>query len=281
MKVVGVPEHFNLPWYELSDSGVVDWTPVPEGTGKMLDQLAARDVDLALLLTEGAVAGIAQGQPVRILGAYVDSPVVWGVHVAANGALTQPADLVGQRFAISRYSSGSHLMAGVYAREQQWPTAPQDFVVVNTLAGARQALPTGEADIFLWEKLTTQFCVDAGEFRRIDEIPTPWPALVACIHADASADEQATAERTLQLALARAQEIRLRATVVDDIARRFQLDRAGVRQWLSLTRWSADGVISDEVLTATADTLVEAGLLANRPEVTALRPRPSTMRNDL
>ena len=53
-----------------------------------------------------------------------------------------------------------------------------DFEVVNNLDGARSALKSDQAHIFLWEKYTTKFLVDQHEFKRIGEYPTPWPCFV-------------------------------------------------------------------------------------------------------
>ena len=62
MKIVGVPEHFNLPWLMALEEGAfasrginLVWTDVPEGTGKMSELLATEQTDLAIVLTEGIV----------------------------------------------------------------------------------------------------------------------------------------------------------------------------------------------------------------------------------
>ena len=46
IKIAGVPEHFNLPWHLAIDNGDFEkenidlqWTDVPEGTGKMCQML--------------------------------------------------------------------------------------------------------------------------------------------------------------------------------------------------------------------------------------------------
>ena len=168
-RAAGVPEHFNRAWRQLAERRALEtlavdlrWQEIPQGTGRMLDVLEAGEADLALMLTEGAVAGVANGRRIRLLGAWVASPLRWGVHVAAGGPLASRDDLPGKRFAISRFGSGSHLMAGIYARDHFWSVAPE-FVVVDSLEGARKALAAGDAEIFLWERFTTQPVVDAGE----------------------------------------------------------------------------------------------------------------------
>ena len=86
------------------------------------------------------------------------------------------ADLDGAdaRYAISRKGSGSHLMACVDAHARGVDPRALALEVVGSLDGARKALRDEEADVFMWEKFTTKFLVDAGEWRRIGEVPTPW-----------------------------------------------------------------------------------------------------------
>ncbi|MEO0576547.1 MAG: ABC transporter substrate-binding protein [Pseudomonadota bacterium] len=261
LSVIGVPEHFNLAWYALAEEGLIEWTDVAEGTGAMLEMLQNGDADVALTLTDGAVAGIAKGIPVQVSGCYVESALVWGVHVAANSASHKPGDIVGQRFAISRYGSGSHLMANVYAQSRQWPDESLEYVVVNTLTGARHALPSGDAEIFLWEVFTTKPYVEAGEFRRIDAIPTPWPAFVACVHRDASATTKARTSDILTAALARAAALRKAPNAENTFAKRFGLKPDDAREWLKQTRWSQDGAISDATIAQTAQVLQQADIL--------------------
>src|SRR5690606_21948799 len=86
-----------------------------------------------------------------------------------------------KRAAISRFGSGSHLMSYVNAQVEGWNTANLDFEIVNNLEGAIEALKNGNADYFLWEHFTTKPIVDKGVFRRIADLPTPWPCFVIAV----------------------------------------------------------------------------------------------------
>ena len=62
VRIVGVPEHFNFPWQMAIEEGAfeargiqLDWTNIPEGTGKMSQMLARDETDLAIILTEGII----------------------------------------------------------------------------------------------------------------------------------------------------------------------------------------------------------------------------------
>ena len=64
IRIGGVPEHFNFPWHmciensEFNEAGIdLQWTNVPEGTGKMCQMLRDNETDIAIILTEYDVPG--------------------------------------------------------------------------------------------------------------------------------------------------------------------------------------------------------------------------------
>jgi hypothetical protein len=40
------------------------------------------ETDIAVILTEGIVKDIVAGNPSKIVQVYVESPLIWGIHVA-------------------------------------------------------------------------------------------------------------------------------------------------------------------------------------------------------
>jgi len=188
-RVGGVPEHFNLPWHlafedkAFSEANLkVEYRDFPGGTGAMTRGLASDEIDIAILLTEGGITDILNGSENRIVKVYVQSPLIWGIHVSAKSKHQTIDDIKGQKYAISRFGSGSHLMAIVDADERGWPTADMQFVKVGGLDGARKSLPAGESDVFLWEWFTTKPFVDLQEFRRVGQRIVPWPAFVISVN---------------------------------------------------------------------------------------------------
>jgi len=120
IKIAGVPEHFNLPWHmciengEFEEVGIdLQWTDIPEGTGKICQMLRDKETDIAVILTEGMVKDIISGNESKIIQVYVKSPLIWGIHVAANSNFKTLEDLKDKKAAISRFGSGSHLMSFV------------------------------------------------------------------------------------------------------------------------------------------------------------------------
>jgi ABC-type nitrate/sulfonate/bicarbonate transport system substrate-binding protein len=85
----------------------LQWTDVPEGTGKNVSN-ADGETDIAVILTEGIVKDIVAGNLSKIVQVYVQSPLIWGIHVAANSKYKTVSDLEDTKVAISRQGSGSH-----------------------------------------------------------------------------------------------------------------------------------------------------------------------------
>ncbi len=245
LRIGGVPEHFNLPWHLYLESNAAaaigvdaSWRDVPEGSGAMAASLRQGELDVAMLLTEGAIAGIAGGGGFSIVSCYTVSPLVWGIHVPAESRFETVADIAGARYAISRRGSGSHLMCAVHAEQRRWPTDSLDLVVVGNLEGAIDAFATDRADVFFWEKFMTKPLVDSGQFRRVGEFVAPWPAFVVCASDRAVAEDAAEIRALLSGVFGAARELSNGPDAARLIAGRYGLELRDVEQWLKLTRWA-------------------------------------------
>ena len=245
VRIAGVPEHFNLPWHLALEEGAfirrgIDlvWTDVPEGTGKMAGMLDSGETDLAVILTEGLVRSVSAGTPAVIVQEYIASPLLWGIHVAHTSPYRGEEALKGKTVAISRYGSGSHLMAYVHAQEKKWPLADLAFEVVHTLEGAVEALTAGNADYFMWERFTTQPLVDQGVFRRVGVCPTPWPCFVIASTQAFARKHPGVLSDILEILNAYTLEFKQIPSIDRTLANRYQQELKAVREWLTLTRWS-------------------------------------------
>ncbi len=269
LRIGGVPEHFNLPWMRLLEreaanaAGIeASWEDYPGGSGAMRDALAGGRLDLAMLLTEGAVAAIAAGAPFRILSCYTESPLLWGVHVPAASEFTSPAELEGARIAISRFGSGSHLMAYVLAEQRGWRPDALRFVAVGDLEGAVRAFEQGQADVFLWEKFMTKPLVDAGRFRRVAEFSAPWPAFVCCASERALQASRPALLELVEAALESARRLGEDPRAAAAIAARYHLREADAAAWLEITRWAPGIEVDAAAFDRAAAVLVRSGQLA-------------------
>ena len=245
IKIAGVPEHFNLPWQMCIEDGEfeavgidLEWTDVPEGTGKMCQMLRDGETDIAVILTEGIIKDIAAGNPSKIVQVYVQSPLIWGIHVAANSAYKTLADLEHKKVAISRFGSGSQLMSIVNAENQNWDTSKLEFEVVNTIDGAVEALTSGKADYFMWERFMTKPLVDQGIFRRIADCPTPWPCFVIAVRNEFLEKNPKVIEQILEIINTTTEEFKIIPSIDRTLASKYNQEVDAIQEWLKLTRWS-------------------------------------------
>ncbi|MBG6061939.1 ABC-type nitrate/sulfonate/bicarbonate transport system substrate-binding protein [Flavobacterium sp. CG_9.1] len=245
IKIAGVPEHFNLPWHLAIENGDFEkqnidlqWTDVPEGTGKMCQMLRDGETDVAVILTEGIVKDIIAGNPSKIVQVYVESPLIWGIHVAANSDYTDLADLENTTVAISRLGSGSQLMAYVNAGNQGWKTENLQFKIVNTIDGAVEALTNGTADYFMWERFMTKPLVDKGTFRRVGDCPTPWPCFVIAVRNEILEKQPKIISEIIKIINNATQKFKAIPGIEKTLASKYDQKIEDIEEWLSLTRWS-------------------------------------------
>jgi len=215
--------------------------------------LDAGEVDIATPLTEGAITAIANGNNSRIAAVFVESPLMWGVHVAANSSFQTIEDIKGAKIAISRHGSGSELMGYVLGSEQEWNLTEDDFVVVGGLDGALKALPAGEADVFLWSKTMTQPHVDDGTFRRIDVVRTPWPSFSTTATQELVNEDPELVGVVAQTAAARAQAFADSDDAALMVIDRYGLKLAEAEEWLQQVRWTEPSAPLDTDMLASVE----------------------------
>ncbi|MGZ9675814.1 substrate-binding domain-containing protein [Flavobacterium sp. GNP001] len=267
IKIAGVPEHFNLPWHLAIENGDFEnenidlqWTDVPEGTGKMCQMLRDGETDIAVILTEGIVKDITAGNASKIVQVYVDSPLIWGIHVAANSRFKTLADLENAKVAISRLGSGSQLMAYVNANNQEWDTTNLQFEIVNTIDGAVEALTNGTADYFMWERFMTKPLVDQGIFRRVADCPTPWPCFVIAVRDEVLLEQPEIVSKVLEIINQTTQEFKDIPSIDKTLAQAYSQKIEDIQEWLRLTRWSQKG-LEPQMLNKVQNQLFELGII--------------------
>ncbi len=274
--IVGVPEHFNLPWHLAIAEGAFEergidlvWQEVPEGTGKMCQMLQNEETDLAIILTEGIIKSITAGNKTKIVQQYIGTPLQWGIHVGAKSRFTRVSELQNQTAAISRLGSGSHLMAYVHAQNNGWDTTALKFEQINTLEGAVKALTEGTADYFLWEHFTTKPIVDEGVFRRLGDCPTPWPCFVIAATDHFIQHEAGTLRHVLEVINGYTVEFKSIPSIDRTLANRYGQQLKDIQDWLGMTQWSQDP-LSEEMLLSVQKQLLELELIEHQLEKEAL-----------
>ncbi len=269
LKVGGVPEHFNLPWHlciendEFKNQDInVIWKDFPDGTGAMTRALRNGEIDVAVLLTEGAVKDIISGNEARIVQSYIASSLIWGIHVDAGSDYQSIEDLAGKKVAISRVGSGSQLMAYVNAQNQAWDPSKLEFEIVGDINGAVKALKEGRADYFMWEHFTTKPLVDNGTFRRVADCPTPWPCFVIAVKNEILKIDYADVRKMIDIVNQKSSEI-LNIPGIDEVfAERYGQKIEDIRKWMEITSWSQQQITETD-LEEVQQQLLRLDLISN------------------
>ncbi len=275
--VGSVPEHFMLPWHLAMENGnfqshelSVNWQDYPGGTGAMMADLHAGQLDIAIALTEGVVADIIKHRASKIAQVFVSSPLTWGIHVAAESPYQSVEELEGKTFAISRMGSGSHLMAIVMARQRGWSIGNMQLEIVGGMVGARKALPTGEADAFMWEKYMTQPIVERGEFRRVGEFDTPWSCFVVVVRDEILKRSSTQVQALLEVVQKSAESFTIKSDATALVAQRYSLTQEDAERWFERTQWKTDFRVSRTMLNQVMDALVSCQVINRKIDTTLL-----------
>lgn len=267
IRVGGVPEHFNYPWHIAIEEKLfqkegitVEWKDFYGGTGELSEALKNNDIDIAIMLTEGIVKEIIEGSNFKILQNYIASPLIWGIHVAADSNYKTISDLENTKAAISRYGSGSHLLAYVNAKNQGWDTQNLDFEVINDLAGAIEALPNNDAQYFMWEHFTTKPLVDNGTFRRVGDCPSPWPCFVIATTENYYQDNQNSIKKILSVLNIITKDFKKIENLAEILANKYQQKEKDIELWLEKTEWGQQQV-KEETIEETQNQLLDLNLV--------------------
>lgn len=238
----------------------------------MLEALDNGELDMAIVLTEGVVKhSLSNSSPpsVQILGTYLDNPLPWGVHVRVDqGGLKSVSDVNEKMshltFGVSRMGSGSHLMAIVHA--STLPNAPlPKLKVVNTMAGARDAMVKGEIDVFLWDVTTADIYTREGVWTCVGTVSGDWPAFVFAVRSDVSPsmleklvffiDDLRTECRNMTDDIDAAVEY-LRSTFT-------LMSEEQARHFLKIVKWNSSLEVEQKSINRVVIALVSAGIITN------------------
>jgi len=255
INIGGVPEHFNLPWHLAISNNTFQenqidlcWRDYPGGTGDMCEALRTGEIDVAIILTEGIVKDIINGNPSKIIQTYVKSPLVWGIHVDHEAPYKTVKDLKGTIAAISRSGSGSHLMAFVNAEKHRWDMEKDlKFKTTHNISGALSEFENGTVDYLLWEKFTTKPWVDNNQLRRIDECLSPWPCFVIAARQELIDNNPKALKKLLEIINAQTDNFKSINDIDRIISESYNQKIDDVKAWLEITEWSQELITATEL----------------------------------
>ncbi|KAB8234705.1 hypothetical protein ETB97_004068 [Aspergillus alliaceus] len=205
-----VPEHYLTPLHIVLRSPAlaslpfkISVVPFPSGTGHMITSLREKEIDLAIGLTEGWVAGLAGKQQAqkdaasggyKVVGEWVATPLRWAIVTGREREdIHGVIDLKDKRVGVSRLGSGSHIMSFVLAQKHGWKSDSLTSVPLGPFQALRNGVtgydvsqpekkPEPTAEFFMWEHFTTKPYFHPTDekphppLKKIGEIYTPWPS---------------------------------------------------------------------------------------------------------
>ena len=274
IRIGGVTEHFNLPIHlaiedkAFENAGIdIGWTDFLGGTGQMTKALRENEIDVCILLTEGIIADIIKGNPSKLISVYVKTPLCWGIHTGINNPLNNYSDIFDKKYAISRFGSGSHLMAIVDANSKSKHIEKDQFKVIKNLKNALVSLSESETDVFYWEKFTTKPYVDNGQLKRIAEYYSPWPCFVIAATDKILNKESEFIRRLLKIIHSYCDKFMSMENAVSLVSDRYELKYEDAESWYHSTEWANNGWISDKMLSSIIYNLKLAGILDSNCDI--------------
>ena len=270
IRIGGVPEHFNLPWHlameekDFEKEGLkIEWTDFPGGTGDLNTALRNKEIDVAVILTEGIIKDIIAGNPSKIVQTYVQSPLIWGIHVAEGSKYHSLKDLEHSKVAISRNGSGSQLMAYVNAKNEGWNLSDLKFEIVGNIDGAVSALQDNTAQYFMWEHFTTKPLVDNGTFRRVADCPTPWPCFVIAVRNEILESNEIEIEKLIKVINKKTVSFKNISNIERTLAKRYDQKIEDIEEWLQITEWSQTNLTEQEIENV-QESLIDLKLISKK-----------------
>ena len=219
----------------------LQWKEFPGGTGAMCSALREGSIDAAVILTEGIIKDIIAGNPSKIVKVYVDSPLLWEFMLQKSSNFYSVAALENARIAISRYGSGSHLMAKVNAVKQGFNVDQLEYVPIKNLDGGVNALTNGTADYFMWEHFMTKPYVDNGLLEELIILKLRGLVSVIAVR-NSTLEDESEAIKTIIKVINKQTQLFENALeneqLISLFSKRYQLQIEDVKTWLSLTKWN-------------------------------------------
>lgn len=274
MIIAGVPEHFNFPLVILSEKRPdhFEFVQCPGGSGEMASRLIqgkdiehARDgVDLAVMLPEAALKFVDENPEYQIFGEYTDTPIEWGVYTRFDSDLKSWDDVQGKIFGISRYGSGSELMAYYGHHQSGWKTEEINFEVVQDLDGAKNAFQDKKIDVFLWEVMTSKKMVDGKEWRQIGSLSGDWPGFVFVGQKNVFIKAQITYPSFFgELEWCISEFKRGLEEWLPLVQKRFKLSNEGLEEAILKIKWSKDGKFHEHKYENLKEVLKTLGIIGS------------------
>ena len=261
LRIAFVPEHFSTPLAfavkKFNLEAILH--PYPSGTGAMISALCTNEVDVAIGLTEGFIAGLGKPDVLlsdgssggsdggyRLIGTYVTTPLCWAILAGAQeGTPSSVAELKDARIGVSRIGSGSHVMGYVLADSQGWLSGSGPWAstrVLDNFAGLIKGVgQDGTADFFMWETFTSSRAIKRGDIKKVGEIYTPWASWLIVASTKVAADDPRIEDMFAKVDEGVKQFREQQDEAVEHICSTMDYSEEDARKWLTTVKFQ-DGV---------------------------------------
>lgn len=289
LTVAYIPEHFSTPLFFTRDQGFyaernleVEFVPVVEGSGRLINLLNEGAIDIAVGLTEAFVADVAKGNDkYSVVGTYVESPLCWAISTGKDRDFNSASDLAGKKIGVSRIGSGSYIMSFVLGMQQKFAVPYfSGFPILHNFQNLRDAVnqkytnengQIEDADAFMWEHFTSKKYYDSGEIKRIGEIYTPWPSWVVTVNQKVLDARKADIQGFLAaVKKGIAYFLQNPEAAVEHILTHLNYSAEDAREWLKTVQFNEQIGLKeiewDRVVKNTASVLKVAGVLTDSDE---------------
>ena len=210
---------------------------------------------------QGIIADVVNGNPSKIISQYVTTPLTWGIHTGINNSLQHYADIYERQYAISRFGSGSHLMAIVDANSKGHTLQKQQFTVIKNLDGALESLKNHGTDVFYWEKFTTKPYVDSGQLKRVGEFVTPWPCFVIAATDKILDNNTDKIKQMLNVIHQSCDDFMRNENAVELVSQRYHQKVEDVARWYHSTEWATHGWVSNKMIKSVLFNIKTANII--------------------
>lgn len=129
-----------------------------------------------------------------------------------------------------------------------------------------------EIDAWLWEKYTTNYIVEEGEWRLVGEVPTPWPCFVLVAHDSVCKERQDDLLRLLELTKPVCQRFKanINGDTVQYVSENHRLSPALSENWLATADWACDANVPHKALADAVSFLQRVGQIDGACDPTEL-----------
>ena len=149
-------------------------------------------------------------------------------------------------YAISKFGSGSNMMALLESRCREQVIDASQWKEVRSIEQAVQSLTEHKTDLFFWEKYMTMPYVEKNLLKRIGEFPTPWPCFVTVGREDFVKEHAKEVETVLNTVREQAKKLQTDPDLDKKVAYYYNISPEGAQMWSEGIQWNVDPVsVSD------------------------------------